>query len=168
MPATRKYGADGDTRPVRQVEPRRVAQTRVKLDGSQMAANTANRIRAVARACNHSAIAAGAVNGDVWPQRVGGVWMSSKPTSPSMNPANPEPGHGPCRPRPCSSTSCADGSTRTHSSPHRDLMQETGRFSQIRRRLLCRRPRQATSHERQQSERERGPLCATELDSLDH
>ncbi len=41
----------------------------LKLDGSQMAANTANRIRIVARACIQSAIAAGAVTADVWPQR---------------------------------------------------------------------------------------------------
>ena len=38
----------------------------LKLDGSQMAANTANRIRIVARACVQSAIAAGAVPSDVW------------------------------------------------------------------------------------------------------
>ena len=41
----------------------------LKLDGSQMAANTANRVRIVARACIQSAIAAGAVSADVWPQR---------------------------------------------------------------------------------------------------
>ena len=41
----------------------------LKLDGSQMAANTANRIRIVARACIQSAITAGAVSSDVWPQR---------------------------------------------------------------------------------------------------
>ncbi len=41
----------------------------LKLDGSQMAANTANRIRIVARACVQSAISAGAVTADVWPQR---------------------------------------------------------------------------------------------------
>ncbi len=41
----------------------------LKLDGSQMAANTANRIRIVARACIQSAISAGAVTADVWPQR---------------------------------------------------------------------------------------------------
>ncbi len=41
----------------------------LKLDGSQMAANTANRIRIVARAAVQSAIAAGAVSADVWPQR---------------------------------------------------------------------------------------------------
>jgi integrase len=41
----------------------------LKLDGSQMAATTANRIRIVARACIQSAIAAGAVTADVWPQR---------------------------------------------------------------------------------------------------
>src|SRR5258706_10944256 len=34
-----------------------------------MAANTANRIRIVARACIHAAIDAGAVPADVWPQR---------------------------------------------------------------------------------------------------
>ena len=41
----------------------------LKLDGSQMAANTANRIRIVARACIQSAIVAGAVPAGVWPQR---------------------------------------------------------------------------------------------------
>ena len=41
----------------------------VKLDGSPMAANTANRIRIVARACVQAAIDAGAVPVDVWPQR---------------------------------------------------------------------------------------------------
>ena len=41
----------------------------LKLDGTQMAGNTANRVRIVARACVHSAIAAGAVAADVWPQR---------------------------------------------------------------------------------------------------
>ena len=41
----------------------------LKLDGSQMSANTANRIRIVARACVQSAVAAGAVTADVWPQR---------------------------------------------------------------------------------------------------
>ena len=41
----------------------------LKLDGSQMAANTATRIRIVARATVQSAIAAGAVAADVWPQR---------------------------------------------------------------------------------------------------
>jgi integrase len=41
----------------------------LKLDGGQMAANTANRIRTVARACIHSASAAGAVSAEVWPQR---------------------------------------------------------------------------------------------------
>ena len=40
-----------------------------KLDGSPMAANTANRIRIVARACVQAAIDAGAVPADVWPQR---------------------------------------------------------------------------------------------------
>jgi integrase len=41
----------------------------LKLDGSPMAANTANRIRIVARACVQAAIDAGAVSADVWPQR---------------------------------------------------------------------------------------------------
>ena len=41
----------------------------LKLDGAQMAANTANRIRIVNRATVHSAIDAGAVAADVWPQR---------------------------------------------------------------------------------------------------
>ena len=41
----------------------------VKLDGSPMAANTANRIRIVARACVQGAIDAGGVPVDVWPQR---------------------------------------------------------------------------------------------------
>ena len=41
----------------------------LKLDGSQMAANTANRIRIVARASVLSAIDAAAVAADVWPQR---------------------------------------------------------------------------------------------------
>ena len=41
----------------------------LKLDGSPMAANTANRIRIVARACVQAAIDAGAVPVDVWPQR---------------------------------------------------------------------------------------------------
>ena len=41
----------------------------LKLDGPPLAANTANRIRIVARASVQSAIAAGAVAGDVWPQR---------------------------------------------------------------------------------------------------
>lgn len=41
----------------------------LKLDGSPMAANTANRIRIVARASVQSAIEAGAVAADVWPQR---------------------------------------------------------------------------------------------------
>ena len=41
----------------------------VKLDGSPMAANTANRIRIVARACVQAAIDAGGVPVDVWPQR---------------------------------------------------------------------------------------------------
>lgn len=41
----------------------------VKLDGSPMAANTANRIRIVACACVQAAIEAGAVPADVWPPR---------------------------------------------------------------------------------------------------
>ncbi len=41
----------------------------LKLDGSPMAANTANRIRIVARASVQSAIQAGAVAADAWPQR---------------------------------------------------------------------------------------------------
>ena len=41
----------------------------LKLDGLPMAANTANRIRIAARASVQSAIQAGAVAGDVWPQR---------------------------------------------------------------------------------------------------
>lgn len=41
----------------------------LKLDGSPMAANTANRIRIVARACVQAAVDAGAVPPDVWPQR---------------------------------------------------------------------------------------------------
>ena len=41
----------------------------LKLDGSPVAANTANRIRIVARASIQSAIQAGAVAADVWPQR---------------------------------------------------------------------------------------------------
>ena len=41
----------------------------IKLDGSPMAANTANRIRIIARACVHAAIDAGAVPSGVWPQR---------------------------------------------------------------------------------------------------
>jgi integrase len=41
----------------------------LKLDGSPMAANTANRIRIVARASVQSAVDAGAVAADVWPQR---------------------------------------------------------------------------------------------------
>lgn len=41
----------------------------LKLDGSPMAANTANRIRIVARASVQSAIDAGAVSADAWPQR---------------------------------------------------------------------------------------------------
>ena len=41
----------------------------LKLDGTPMAANTANRIRIVARASIQSAIEAGAAAADVWPQR---------------------------------------------------------------------------------------------------
>jgi len=41
----------------------------LKLDGSPMAANTANRIRIIARASVQSAIDAGAVPADAWPQR---------------------------------------------------------------------------------------------------
>ena len=41
----------------------------LKLDGSPLAATTANRIRIVARASVQSAIDAGAVAADVWPQR---------------------------------------------------------------------------------------------------
>ena len=41
----------------------------LKLDGSPLAATTANRIRIVARASVQSAIGAGAVAADVWPQR---------------------------------------------------------------------------------------------------
>ena len=41
----------------------------LKLDGSPMAANTANRIRIVARASVQAAVEAGAVAADVWPQR---------------------------------------------------------------------------------------------------
>ena len=41
----------------------------LKLDGSPMAANIANRIRIVARASVQSAIEASAVAADVWPQR---------------------------------------------------------------------------------------------------
>ena len=40
-----------------------------KLDGSPMAANTTNRIRIIARASVQSAIEAGAVAADAWPQR---------------------------------------------------------------------------------------------------
>ncbi|MEP7113829.1 MAG: hypothetical protein ABI862_11220 [Ilumatobacteraceae bacterium] len=47
----------------------RIADINRKLDGSQMAANTANRIRIVARSTVQSAIAAGAVTADVWQQR---------------------------------------------------------------------------------------------------
>ena len=41
----------------------------LKLDGTPMAANTANRVRIVARAAVRAAIDAGAVAADVWPQR---------------------------------------------------------------------------------------------------
>ena len=41
----------------------------LKLDGSPMAANTANRIRIIARASVQSAIEAGAIASDAWPQR---------------------------------------------------------------------------------------------------
>ena len=41
----------------------------LKLDGSTMAANTANRIRIIARASVQSAIEAGAIAADAWPQR---------------------------------------------------------------------------------------------------
>ena len=41
----------------------------LKLDGSPMAANTANRIRIIARASVQSAIDAGAIAADAWPQR---------------------------------------------------------------------------------------------------
>lgn len=41
----------------------------LKLDASQLAANTANRIRIIARASAQSAMEAGAVAADVWPQR---------------------------------------------------------------------------------------------------
>ena len=41
----------------------------LKLDGSPMAANTANRIRIVARACVQAAVEVGAIPADVWPQR---------------------------------------------------------------------------------------------------
>ena len=41
----------------------------LKLDGSSLAANTANRIRIVARASVQSAIGVGAIAADVWPQR---------------------------------------------------------------------------------------------------
>ena len=41
----------------------------LKLDGSPMAANTANRIRIVARASVQAAIDAGAIAADVWPPR---------------------------------------------------------------------------------------------------
>ena len=41
----------------------------LKLDGSPMAANTANRIRIVARASVQAAMEAGAISADAWPQR---------------------------------------------------------------------------------------------------
>ena len=41
----------------------------LKLDGSQLAANTTNRIRIIARASVQAAIEAGAVAADAWPQR---------------------------------------------------------------------------------------------------
>jgi integrase len=41
----------------------------LKLDGSPMAANTANRIRSIARACVLAAIEAGAIAADAWPPR---------------------------------------------------------------------------------------------------
>jgi integrase len=41
----------------------------LKLDGTPMAANTANRVRVVARASIQAAIEAGAVPSDAWPQR---------------------------------------------------------------------------------------------------
>jgi len=41
----------------------------LKLDGSPLAANTTNRIRIIARASVRSAIEAGAVAADAWPQR---------------------------------------------------------------------------------------------------
>ena len=41
----------------------------VKLDGTPMAATTANRNRTVARACVHAAVDAGAIGVDPWPQR---------------------------------------------------------------------------------------------------
>ncbi len=41
----------------------------LKLDGFPMAANTANRIRIIARAAVQSAIEAGAIAADAWPQR---------------------------------------------------------------------------------------------------
>lgn len=41
----------------------------LKIDGSPLAATTANRIRTVARASVQSAIDVGAVAADVWPQR---------------------------------------------------------------------------------------------------
>ncbi len=40
-----------------------------KLDGTPMAATTANRNRTVARACVHAALEAGAISADPWPQR---------------------------------------------------------------------------------------------------
>lgn len=44
-------------------------QLGLKLDGSPMAANTANRIRIIARACVLGAIEAGAIAADAWPPR---------------------------------------------------------------------------------------------------
>lgn len=41
----------------------------LKLDGSPMAANTANRIRIIARASVQAAMEAGAIAADAWPQR---------------------------------------------------------------------------------------------------
>ncbi len=41
----------------------------LKLDGSPMAANTANRIRIIARASVQAAMGAGAIASDAWPQR---------------------------------------------------------------------------------------------------
>ncbi len=41
----------------------------VKLDGSPMAATTANRNRTVARACVHAGVEVGAISVDPWPQR---------------------------------------------------------------------------------------------------
>ena len=44
-------------------------QLGLKLDGSPLAASTANRIRIVARACINAAVSAGAIEGDPWPPR---------------------------------------------------------------------------------------------------